>query len=246
MRRALSRPFIALAVAMLLAQPGLAGPWPRAVGGVFLSFGAERDRADNSYISLYGEYGLSARNTLGFDLGRSNAGETSAILWWQRALGRDQGPNRWSISLGLGGIRRDGRFHPLGQIATAWGRGLDTIPYLRALPGGGWLAVETRSKITAVTRDYPDEPNVVWDDPTYLTPETSHKLDMTLGWHATGNLMVINQLRLEQRDDTGFAAKLAIGAVRDLWGPAKLELGLIAPLSGTGEHAVKLGTWLEF
>lgn len=58
--------------------------------------------------------------------------------------------------------------------------------------------------------------------------------------------MLINQFRFEQRDDTGFSGKLAISAVRDLWGPAKLELGLIEPLTGEGERAVKLGTWVEF
>lgn len=234
-----------LAALWLLASAAAAGPWARDSGGFFAALSVEQDRDDNRHSGLYAEYGLGPRNTLGLELGRTRD-ETTLLVWWQRALGRAEGPNRWAVSLGLGAIRRDGRYHPMGQMVTAWGRGFDSIPLLRRIPGGGWLAVETRSKLAAITREYPEEPNVIWEDPTYLTPETTHKLDLTLGWHARDDLMLINQFRFEQRDDTGFSGKLAISAVRDLWGPAKLELGLIEPLTGQGERAVKLGTWLEF
>ena len=59
-------------------------------------------------------------------------------------------------------------------------------------------------------------------------------------------LMLVNQLRLEERDDTGFSSKLVVSVVGDLLGPAKLELGVIGPLSGQGEQAIKIGTWFEF
>ena len=58
--------------------------------------------------------------------------------------------------------------------------------------------------------------------------------------------MLVNQLRLEERDDTGFSSKLVVSVVGDLLGPAKLELGGIGPLSGQGEQAIKIGTWFEF
>lgn len=234
-----------LAALVLLALPAGAGPWARDPGRAFLAFSVEQDRDDNRHSGLYSEYGLNAGNTLGFELGRTRD-ETTLLVWWQRVLGRPESPNRWAVSLGLGAIQRDGRYHPMGQFATAWGRGFDSIPLLRRIPGGGWVAVETRSRIAAITREYPEEPNVIWEDPTYLTPETTHKLDLTLGWHARENLMLINQFRFEQRDDTGFSGKLAVSVVRDLWGPAKLELGLIEPLTGQGERAIKLGTWVEF
>lgn len=234
-----------LAALMLLSPAAAAGPWARALGGFFAALTVEQDRDDNRHTSLYTEYGLGARDTLGLELG-DTTGERTVLLWWQRALGADDGPNRWAVSLGLGAVRREGRHHPLGQIGTGWGRGFDSVPVLRAIPGGGWLAVETRSKLAAITEEFPDEPNVIWEDPTYLTPEATHKLDLTMGWHARENLMLINQFRFEERDDTGFSSKLAISAVGALWGPAKLELGVIEPLSGQGETAVKLGTWFEF
>ncbi|MTH63172.1 hypothetical protein GL284_02685 [Paracoccus sp. DK608] len=227
----------------------MAGPWPRAEDGVFLSFSGERDRDGNSYVSLYGEYGLSPRSTLGFELGRSNADESSVTLWWQRALDRGQGPNRWTISTGIGMLDRKHEYLPLAQMGAAWGRGLDTIPWLRRLPGGGWLAAELRIKVAGATKDQAETQELAAADASflaYITPETVAKSELTFGWHATDSLMLINQLQLEDRDDTGFSSKLAISGVRDLWGPAKLELGVIAPLSGSGEVAVKLGSWLEF
>lgn len=237
--------FCGLAALLLLALPAAAGPWARDPGGVFAALSVEQDRDDSRHTGLYAEYGLSPRNTLGLELGRTRD-EATVLVWWQRALGRPEGPNRWAVSLGLGAIRRDGRYHPMGQMLTGWGRGFDSIPLLRSIPGGGWISVETRSKLAAITEEYPEEPNVIWEDPTYLTPETTHKLDLTLGWHARDNLMLINQFRFEDRADTGFSGKLAVSVVRDLWGPAKLELGLVEPLTGQGERAIKLGTWVEF
>ncbi|MFC3570739.1 hypothetical protein [Paracoccus simplex] len=237
-----------LALLLLLLPPvpaALAGPWARDPGRVFAAVSAEQDRDGNRYASLYAEYGLGRRDTLGLELGDAR-GERTILLWWQRALDRAEGPNRWAMSLGLGAIRRDGRYHPMGQLATAWGRGFDSIPLLRRIPGDGWLTVESRSKLAALTLEYPEEPNVVWEDPTYLTPAVTHKLDLTLGWQARGDLLLIQQFRFEQRDDTGFSGRLAVSALRDLAGPAKLELGVIAPLTGGGELALKLGSWLEF
>lgn len=234
---------------LLLAAGGAdAGPWPRVDGDVFLSFSGERDASGNGYAGLYGEYGLTPRSTLGFEFGRSSAGETGALVWLQRALDRGEGPDRWTASLGLGVIERDGTLLPVGQIGTAWGRGFDALPILSRIPGGGWVGVETRLKVAGAMRDAaamqqlpPDAGTLAW-----LTPEMESKGELTLGWNATPAMTLIAQLRLEDRDDTGFSSKLATSLVRDLGGPARLELGVVTPLSGAGERAVRLGTWLEF
>lgn len=233
----------------LLAQPAAAGPWPRAEDAVFVALSTERDRDDNSYSSLYAEYGLSPRSTLGFDLGRSNAGETSAMVWFQRALDRGRGADRIVLSTGTGAIRRDGELIPQAQVGAAWGRGLDSVPGLRRIPGGGWLAVDARVKVAGAMKDQAEIEALAAQGAgllSYLTPETVAKAELTLGWHATDGLMLVNQLRLEERDDTGFSSKLVVSVVGDLLGPAKLELGVIGPLSGQGEQAIKIGTWFEF
>ena len=40
--------------------------------------------------------------------------------------------------------------------------------------------------------------------------------------------------------------KMQFLVVRDLTGPAKIELGVIMPLAGEGEPALKIGTWIQF
>lgn len=230
----------------LVAGDAAAGPWPRAEGEVFLSFSGEGNREGDSYASLYGEYGLTLRNTLGFEVGHSNSGETSALAWLQRALDRGEGADRWVVSLGLGAIRRDDSILPVAQVAAGWGRGLDAVPLLSRVPGGGWLGVEARVKVAGAIRDDALPEEVAAAPFAYLTPEMETKAEVTLGWNVTPSTMLVNQLRLEERDDTGFASKFAVSVVRDLTGAAKLELGVIEPLSGEGERAVKLGTWLSF
>lgn len=231
---------------ILLAQPVLAGPWAREPGGVFLSLSGEGDRDGNSYAGLYAEYGLSPRNTLGLELGRANAGETSAMIWWQRMLDGGQGPDRLVLSSGLGAIQREGETMPAAQVGAAWGRGLDSVPVLRRIPGGGWLSVDARMKVVGATETARIDEGLTSVEVAYLTPETTTKAELTLGLRPWDGIMVINQFRLEERDDTGFSAKLASSVVRDLWGGAKIELGVVAPISGDGEQALRLGTWFEF
>lgn len=230
-----------LLLAMVLL-PGLswAGPWPRADDGMFLSFAVERDREGNSYTSLYGEYGWTARRTLGIELGHTNVGETSALIWLQQALGSGEGPNRYTISSGIGVIERDGEYLPLGIIGASWGRGIER------LPGGGWLAVDARIKVAGKTERiaYREGMNLV--EFGYLTPETTAKLDVTLGFKPWDRTMVINQLRMEDRKGEGFSAKLATSLVYEIGGPAKIEIGMVTLLRGPGEAALRIGTWLEF
>jgi len=247
----LFRPLFRCVLPILLALSGsaVAGPWPREEKGVFLSFSGERDVQGNAYSSLYAEYGLRPRLTLGLELGRSSGGETSAMFWLQRALDRGEGPNRFSAALGMGGLERRGEYLPLAQIAVGWGRGFDSLPVLRRVPRGGWLSVEVRYKIAGAMKDEAEIAELAARGAgllSYLTPESEAKAELTLGWHAGESLMLIGQVRAEEREDSGFGAKLAVTAVRDLIGPARLELGMIEPLSGPGERAVKLGLWVAF
>ena len=233
---------VLLTVLAMILLPGwaLAGPWPRAEGAVFLSLAAERDPKGNSYTSLYGEYGWSARRTLGLELGHTNVGEASALIWLQQSLARDEGVNRYSISSGVGVIERDGEYLPLGIIGASWGRGIER------LPGGGWLAVDARVKVTGKTQTVAYRQGMSIVEYGYLTPETTSKLDVTLGFKPWDGTMFINQLRMEDRKDEGLAAKLATSLVYDIKGAAKVEAGVIAPLRGSGEGAIRIGTWLEF
>lgn len=238
-----------LMLLLLLATGGLASPWPRAPQGVFLALSAEGDRSGNHHAGLYGEYGLGPRDTLGIELGRSSGGESSLMFWWQRTLDRGGGPDRWALSLGSGVLRRDDGYLPMLQVGAGWGRGFDAVPVLRDIPGGGWLAAEARFKVAGAMKDQESMQELAADGApllAYLTPETTAKAELTIGWNAMQSLKIINQFRFETRDDTGFSGKLSLSAVGDLPGPARLEAGVIAPFSGPGEAAVRIGTWLEF
>lgn len=225
---------------LLLAAASHAGPWPREEGRSFVSLSGERDDAGNSYAGIYMEHGLARRRTLGLEASRTTVGETSAMLWYQKSLDRGEGPNRLSYSMGVGAIRRKGELLPLGQIALMWGRGFS------GLWDGGWLAAEARVKVAGKTEETTIRQGLNSIQYAYLTPEVVTKLDLTLGLRPTPVWAVVNQLRLEARKDEDFSAKLASSVVYDLAGPMRLEIGLVAPLTGPSEPAVRIGTWLEF
>ncbi len=227
-------------VGLFLALPSHAGPWPREEGGVFLSFSVQRDRDENSNLSLYGEFGLGSRRTLGMDLSQTNLGERSGLVWMEQGLGRGEGPNRFAVGAGLGVVEREGVLTPLGQLRAGWGRGVER------LPGGGWLSAEASVQVTGELEEYRFQQGYTITEAAYLTPKTSSKATLTLGFRPLQKTMLINQLRLEDRDDTGFSSSLATSSVFDLPGPAKLELGIVTPLKGPDEGALKLGTWFEF
>lgn len=226
-------------LALLAPPPALAGAWPREAGTVFVATGAERDRDGNSYSSLYAEYGLTPRTTVGAELGHTTVGETTALVWAQRPLDDGQGVHRFSLAFGLGAVWRDGTAEPLIQTTLAWGRGFDSRL------GTGWLAARGSLRLALSRADGSMAPA----DPTeaaFLTPETSVKSELTLGLHAREGLMLINELWFEDRDDVAFSAKLATSAVVDVAGPLKLQLGVIEPLRGPGEFSVRVGSWVTF
>lgn len=234
------RVLCAFILSVWLPGAALAGPWMRDTKEVFLSFSSQIDRDRNSYTGLYGEYGLNDRNTLGFELGYTNVGETSVMIWLQRRLDSGEGPNRLTYSTGFGAFVRGGEVFPTGQAGIAWGRGFEKFL------GGGWITVEGKIKIAGEPQTVVYVQGVTRTEAVFLTPATTTKIEATLGLRPTDSIMFINQLRLENRRDVAFSAKLATSLVYDWAGVTKLELGLITPLTGPGEMAVKIGTWIEF
>lgn len=225
---------------LLLAVTVQAGPWPREQGHSFVSLSGERDAEGNNYAELYAEYGLSRRRTLGLQISRTNVGEVTALLWYQKSLDNGEGPNRLSYSMGFGAIRRNGELLPLSQAALMWGRGFS------GLWDGGWMTAEARIRVSGKTEERRIQDGLSSVEYAYLTPEAVGKLDLTIGIRPSPSWALMNQLRLETRDDTDFSAKLASSVVHDLIGPARLEIGVVVPLAGPSEPAVKIGTWLEF
>ncbi|WP_041669196.1 hypothetical protein [Cereibacter sphaeroides] len=237
MRTALAS--LALASMVALPASGLAGPWARETGRVFLTLSQQQDGAGESWTGLWAEYGLTPRITLGLDAGRSGRGDGKLILWAQKAW--ERGPHRIAASAGLGAVRLEGALAPLAQLGGAWGRGIETRF------GPGWLALEMRGIVTGrnVTLEQRLDAQTV-ATVAFLVPETSAKAELTLGLSPRDRLKVIEQLQLEYGRDSGFDARLATSLVYDLARPTKLEMGLILPIESASEPALKLGLWLEF
>lgn len=216
-----------------------AGAWPRDPKDVFIATSVERDTDGNSYTSIYTEYGLSKRRVLGIELGHTDIGETTALIWMQRPIGGETGPNQWSYALGSGAIFRDGAVLPVGQIAVSWGRGFQDSW------NGGWLSADARIKVAGREQTVRQQQGLTATEFSYLTPEAVAKLDLTAGFHASDAMMLIGQVRMESAQDSDFSAKFAGSVVRDLYGPAKIDLGVVMPITGPGEPAVKIGLWFD-
>lgn len=241
MRTALSRllGLAALAVAGVCPPPAGAGPWARDAGGVFVTLSQQADAAGETWTGVWGEYGLTPRITLGVDAGISGRGDGKAIVWGQKAWVR--GEHRLAASAGIGASFIGEEIMPLAQIGGGWGRGL-TTPL-----GPGWAAAEARAIVTTRNVTVAQRINALtYATYAYLLPETSAKAELTLGLKPRDRLMLIGQLQLEQGRETDLDTRLAGSVVYSLRNPARLEVGVISPISGAAEPALKLGLWLEF
>lgn len=216
-----------------------AGPWPRDDGAVFLSLSQERDADSNAYTSVYGEYGLGPRQTLGVEAGRNTFGDASFLIWLQQAFG--SGAVRYATSLGMGLAREEDENMPVGQIGLSWGRGFGTRW------GDAWVASETKFSLaarrTTETVRLSPTTQMLYE---YLVPDTGVKSELTLGLKPWDGTMLIGQVRMQQTVDRDFAASLATSVVRDVGKRMKIELGVIGPLTGDSEPGLKIGTWIAF
>ncbi|MGP3699156.1 hypothetical protein [Rhodobacter sp. NSM] len=229
----------ALAGAALCASPAASGPWAREEGSLFLTISHQQDAASDSWTGLWAEYGFTPRITLGLDGGMSGGGDGKLILWAQKAW--ERGPHRIAASAGVGASFIAGKASPLLQVGGGWGRGVTTRF------GPGWLAAEARAIIAARDVTFSQELNAqTVATYTYLVPETSGKAELTVGLKPRDRLMLIGQLQLDYGREAGLESRLATSLVYDLREPVKLELGLILPVSGRSEPALKLGMWLDF
>lgn len=217
---------------LLLGATGVhAGAWPRGEGQVFLSFSETLSAAPpdwggapDSYASLYAEYGLTPRLSLGLDAGHGReAGSWTAIVYLRRALDDGAGRHRFATELGLGARGRAGqRPEPLIRPGLSWGMGLTTRW------GDGWAGVEAYAEHRAASG------------------ETAFKADTTIGVKPRAGRMLILQLQAGDYPDAAPYVRVVPSLVQRLGRHSHLELGLSAGAVGDDRIGVKLGTWIEF
>jgi hypothetical protein len=240
----------ALSLLCCAAQAG-AGAWPRARGEAFISVSHAASTGTrtllapqldlNQYTSLYAEYGLTSRLTLGFDAGYGfgdNSGDGSGdgssdgfgdnsvragSVFARYPLYSDDAGHRFAAQLGLGLIEdapdgRQSRVIP----ALAWGYGF------ASRWGGGWMGIEGSADIRHPSGD------VVW------------KADLTLGLKPTERWMAILQVQNGLFPGSEPQMRVAPSVVRQLSGRANLQAGVFAGVRGDESLGAKLALWLTF
>lgn len=132
---------ISALMALCLGDQALAGAWPRSQGQGFASVSTRlawpQDISDwtslaptEDYYTIYSEYGLTDRLTIGFDIGRSVSGAGKTIVFGQIPIRqKDKGPVM-SAQLGFGQINGTWVVRP--GVMMGWGRdngwiGLDSV-----------------------------------------------------------------------------------------------------------------------
>ncbi|MEM7075090.1 MAG: hypothetical protein AAGA28_15840 [Pseudomonadota bacterium] len=207
----------------LLAQPGLAGPWPRDEGTQFLSLSIEADRdavsdqGQGVFGGLYYERGLRNALTFGLDLGSETTEDPKAIAFLRWPVGRRDGRSRLAVEVGAGLYDGKGAVRP----GLSWGRGImrGQIP--------GWLSVDSRLVLQSGL-------------------DGLLETDVTFGLKPTDHTMVILQLQTGQPGTGDFYAKIAPSWVYQYRPGRRVELGLVAGVTGNTELRLKLGLWREF
>ncbi|MEL7211728.1 MAG: hypothetical protein AAGK92_03635 [Pseudomonadota bacterium] len=214
-----------------------AGAWPREKGGVFLSFSTATrastqahatnvpELAHSAENSLYAEYGLTPRITLGFDgMMTDSVSYGQALVFARVALGDQEAANRYAASFAIGQFidtvidtdHLDAEHTTLTRLGLHYGRGLKN----------GWIGADAFATQGATGTDL--------------------KLDATWGLKPWERWMFIAQLQSGQPAEGDSYMNFAPSVVWRMNKRVSLEVGVIHPLHGDGETALKLGTWTEF
>ncbi len=117
-----------------LPAAALAGAWPREKGSVFLSAVSYLSWPQDTttwisyaptsrYDTLYLEYGLTARWTIGLDLGRSVSGAEKVVAFARRPLARPEAWLQIAAELGAGQIDGDNVLRPGLSLGMGWDGG---------------------------------------------------------------------------------------------------------------------------
>ena len=213
-------------VVSFCATTAVGGAWPREEGTLFIATGGNFWLSDGSELpvhtdpTLYAEYGLTDRITLGLDLHTADKGRIfSGFAFVQYPIGDLDSRNRYAVSLAYGyrtdAVRPDevlmrGGFH--------YGRGMDH----------GWLAVDATA--------------------TYGTADDTWraKVDATWGQNWDDRWTTTLQLQTGQGFTDDLYAKISPTVIWSLNEDVRLSLGVVKGLTGDKGAGIKLETWLTF
>lgn len=211
-----------LIMALLACTPAGAGAWLRDQGAAFLSLGSTFSQSGNQTGSIYGEYGLRPKLTLGIkvDVGMA-AGQVQngrGFIFARKPIPTGERAYKLAYELGIGGaVGSDAK--GLARVGLSYGRGI------RLAGKSGWLAIDSA---------------VEWVEDDTVTA----KLDSTLGLTLNDRFQVMVQVFYTHTD----SAQTTTLAPSVIWRPKSdarnsYQLGVEA---ADGDVAIKLGLWRSF
>ncbi|MCP9480345.1 hypothetical protein NNA36_00080 [Shimia sp. CNT1-13L.2] len=206
---------------LFAATPALSGPWMRDQGNGFASFATESPITPGSasYSSLYIEYGLRPRLTLGFDGGSDFTGSGSALLFARTPLWNGK-HSRLSADLALGAEWYPGLQSPVIRPGLSWGRN-----YLLR-DKSGWMALDT-----------------TW---SWRPKDDTHrpKLEATLGLTVTARSKVMLQSTWEHANGTHSLSLTPTHVYR--FGKNSFLTSAVVLHQSPRPSAFKFGVWYTF
>ncbi len=206
--------------------PAAAGAWLRDAGDGFFSVTTILRQGDPDArleTSLYGEYGLSPRLTIGADINDRPGVTGHALLFARLPLSRPGARNRLAAELALGGHHRRGAWDPMYRLTLSYGRGLP-----RRRGRTGWLAVDAGY------------------ERRLGTARPIYKLDATLGVSAPGRIRPILQLETAHIPGQPLIWAVAPGLLIDTRRGGTWLIGLERKSAGRDTLGVKFGLWQPF
>ena len=211
------------------APPAVAGPWPRAQGQTFLSFGTNfstpKDTigtdVQNSH-SIYVEHGLRNDITLGFDGNGSAIDSFSAKTFLRFPVLRQSKTHLFSVQIGGGARTNAGVDEWMIHTGASWGRGFET-PI-----GFGWATIDAQVNYL------------------FAIDDTIAKSDITVGLKPMKRLKVMVQLQAGKYPGSDAYARLAPSIAWELKPGAHIEIGAQYGIYNEDRIGARFGTWLEF
>lgn len=203
-----------------------AGAWPREKGALFIAAGGNFWLSDGAQLpvhydpTLYAEFGLTERLTLGLDLYTADKGQIlSGFVFASVPIGDLEARNRYMISLAYG-TRLDAREKTdvLLRGGFHWGRGLEN----------GWLAIDASATYGI-------------NDPVWRP-----KADFTWGRNWSDRWTTTLQLQTGQGFTGDLYAKISPTVIWTMNDDLKFSLGGVQALTGDRGFALKAETWITF
>lgn len=212
---------------LIMVLPAFAGPWPRGEGKAFVSVSGEiRADLENLLIppeydgSLYGEYGVGPKLTLGVDAYKGPRSET-VLLFLRRTLTAPDRKHQFSARFGVGTRGDETERSGLALVGASWGMGFGTRW------GNGWSTLDGQIRSLG-------------------SGGSEYKLDATVGLRPNDDWAGIAQVQASEFPGSERSARVQLSAVRRLNKTFSAEVGLVYGIENDTRIGLKLGLWSEF